>query len=271
MNHYDHARKAGNRGDVWKHFALLSTVDARLREAGGDAPFRDRETPFRYRETHCGAGVFVLDRVGEWRQGIGAVLPVRGRLRSHPYFALVGDALAPDDVYLGSWRLVARLLQDRGARFRMRLTDTSTAVSDQIWFELGRLLLPPAIEFLQLDGFDALAEGAGDDLVLIDPPFRPAQRDWLRCRKAAARLTAAGASYLLWYPVYGPGHPERLIAAAAAPGFELLWAAVERPSRRQKGCGLVAGGRCAAILEAARGELEELAALLGGRLEVRRP
>lgn len=264
MAPYDHSRKAGNRSDVWKHFALLTAVDGLRRPAGSSEPFR-------YRETHAGTGAFVLGRIGEWRHGIGAILPVTGDLRGHPYFSLVGDAVEPGDVYLGSWRLVARHLQDRRVPFRLRLTDSSTDVSHRIWFEIDRRRLPPEVEFRQLDGYDDLRHRSGDDLTLIDPPFKPAQRDWLRCRQAAERLAARGESYLLWYPVFGPGHPGRLVAAAGVPAFELRWAAADRASRSLKGCGLVAGGRTAGVLEAARGRLEMLAALLGGRLAVRRP
>ena len=42
---YDHARKAGNRGDVWKHAVLVALTDAITTDSSS----------FRYVESHAGA------------------------------------------------------------------------------------------------------------------------------------------------------------------------------------------------------------------------
>lgn len=264
MSIYEHARKAGNRGDVWKHFALLTVLDRSLADRA--------DAPFQYRESHAGTGRFELRGTGEWRQGIGKVLPAADNLRAHPYFRIVGETLHAGDQYLGSWRLVARHLESEGVPFRMSLNDTSSAVSNLIWSEIERGELPPAIDFQQLDGFDELENESAADLILIDPPYKPAYRDWWRARKAAALLAERAASYLVWYPIHWPTHPERLVVAAGAPGYEVRWRPMgEKPSKTLKGCGVLAGGATAEALEAAREELAELASLMGGQLAVRRP
>lgn len=265
MTDYDHTKKAGNRGDVWKHFALLTVVDGLIDRQG-------LGHTFRYRETHAGAGSFMLGAAGEWRQGLGEILPVRGPLRRHPYFELVGDRVDVGSLCRGSWRLVLARFDTRGVRCRMRLTDTSDTVSHQVWYELERRYLPPTVEFLHSDGFADLEHDAGSDLTLVDPPYHPTQRDWREGRGAAALLAERGENYLLWYPVFWSTNPQELVAAAGVPGYEIRWAPLgQRASRRPKGCGLVAGGAAGEILEAASGDLESLAALFGGELAVRRP
>ena len=60
---YDHSRKAGNKGDVWKHFTLVTVVD-RL----------GVKDSFRYVDVHSGAPSYELGQTGEWTRGIAAVL-----------------------------------------------------------------------------------------------------------------------------------------------------------------------------------------------------
>ncbi len=72
---YDHARKAGNRGDVWKHFTLVSVIDSL------DVPER-----FRYVDLHSGAPIHDLRPGGEWKSGIGTILTECRALTRHGYF-----------------------------------------------------------------------------------------------------------------------------------------------------------------------------------------
>src|SRR4051794_32128615 len=57
---YNHSRKAGNQGDVWKHFLLLSALAETLRPGA----------KYLYRESHAGASAHILPERGEWRRGI---------------------------------------------------------------------------------------------------------------------------------------------------------------------------------------------------------
>lgn len=260
---YEHSKKAGNAADVWKHFVLLTVVEGLTASPPARA--------FHYRETHCGAGGYALGPAGEWRQGIGRILPVAGDLAGHPYFRFVGERPAPGDGYPGSWRLVARLLEERRVRYRMTLCDTSPSVHDRLCAEIAAGRVPATVDFHATDGYRELRRSPAADLTLIDPPYRPARRDWLRGRTSSALLTERGESYLLWYPIFWPTQPQRMVEAAAAPSLEVQWLPLGRSSSQTlKGCGMVAGGRTAAILEAARPRLGELAELLGGRFSVRR-
>ena len=259
---YQHAKKAGNPADVWKHFVLLTVLEKSISGLRAGA--------FHYLETHAGAGVYPLGRLGEWRQGIGRVLPVPEPLADHPYFRYTGDCSQPGVVYPGSWRLAARLLTEHGVSYRMSLFDRAHSVRDQVRAGILAGRLPAGFEIQVRDGYKELEKSQLADLTLIDPPYRPAQRDWLRGSLAAALLSERGGDYLLWYPIFWPTHPERLVAAAKAPAFEVHWRPMGRsPTQTLKGCGLVAGGRSASTLAAARPRLEAVAALLDGELVVR--
>lgn len=60
---YHHSRKAGNRGDVWKHAVLVALMDAITADSDS----------FRYVESHAGVPLHDLKPGGEWRHGAGAV------------------------------------------------------------------------------------------------------------------------------------------------------------------------------------------------------
>ncbi|MCK9564326.1 MAG: 23S rRNA (adenine(2030)-N(6))-methyltransferase RlmJ, partial [Bacteroidales bacterium] len=68
MLSYRHAFHAGNHGDVLKHLVLVHCLTYLTR----------KPAPLLYVDTHAGAGGYRLDsgaalKVGEYRQGIGAV------------------------------------------------------------------------------------------------------------------------------------------------------------------------------------------------------
>ena len=68
---YRHAFHAGNFADVVKHALLVWLLDALAR----------KPRPFLVLDTHAGAGFTDLDaepatRTGEWRAGIGRLLPL---------------------------------------------------------------------------------------------------------------------------------------------------------------------------------------------------
>jgi hypothetical protein len=61
---YNHSRKAGNRGDVWKHAILMMIADT--------IPIRNDE--FHWLEAQAGAPIHRLQAGGEWQRGIGAIV-----------------------------------------------------------------------------------------------------------------------------------------------------------------------------------------------------
>ena len=114
---YDHKRKAGNRGDVWKHFWLCELV-ARLAA--------DRSGKVSVLDTHCGAGVYRQDETEGWAQGIGRF--GKETLASLGLFGKTLRRHLAEGRYLGSWLLVAEILADRGVDFSIRGCDVSADV-----------------------------------------------------------------------------------------------------------------------------------------------
>ncbi len=262
---YDHYRKAGNPGDVWKHFILLSVVEALVEE--GATPGR----VFRYMETHCGAPRHRLGENGEWRNGVGAVLPPIASLGNHPYLQVLSKDVGVGKDYPGSWALVAQHLRTLAIPYKLNLYDTSNAVATSIAQDYSSAFADD-MEFLQSDGFSAVEASDQQNLVLIDPPYTPdADADWRACHAAARSLNGRNIPYLIWYPVFFPTKPQELVDAAGWPGFEVSWAHIgSKPSQNMMGCGVIAAFTCAKILASITGALEAIAGALRGRFEIRR-
>jgi 23S rRNA (adenine2030-N6)-methyltransferase len=260
---YQHSKKAGNKGDVWKHFILLECVDRLLREND------DRSCTFEYWETHCGEGSYTLGPKGEWRSGIGKFLPAKGSLANHPYFRLLGAPLCPNSVYPGSWRLVGMYLENRKIPFKMYLFDISEDVANTISSDQKEDRIWPTVMFRQEEGFSALQFCGNPDLLFIDPPYK-ARTDWRRCKLAGLELNKKDTPFLIWYPVFWDTEPDRLVKEVQSPGYEVIWASMgPKPSQNLKGCGMLAGGAMGRVLEESRCQLRELAQALGGELSVR--
>ena len=253
---YDHARKAGNRGDVWKHFILLAVIQALFEEA---------KTRFTFLETHAGAGEYNLNETGEWRSGIGRNEPLPSSLATQPYFVAEKASLA-DHRYLGSWLLVDRYLEDRRAPHKLVLFDSSSEVAARIQpVTKGKA----CSEFSMADGFDALNSCIPASLVMVDPPFQESN-DWKRSGMAAQEMAARRQPFVIWYPIFWPTRPADLVRTAEASGLEIMWASFSaKPSQNMKGCGMVLGGGAEQTTRSFQKHLGELAVWLGGRFEVR--
>ena len=95
---YDHSRKAGNRGDVWKHGVLVALAGIIAKHSG----------QFRYVESHSGAPVHQLKSENkEWKQGVGKAVGHSGR------YASAAKACVEGGRYPAGWVLVAEELSDR--------------------------------------------------------------------------------------------------------------------------------------------------------------
>jgi 23S rRNA A2030 N6-methylase RlmJ len=256
---YDHGRKAGNKGDVWKHFALISVVDGL---AVGQS--------FRYIDLHSGAPSYQLGESGEWKRGIAAVLNSRGSLGSHGYLE-VASKFAEKGTYLSSWRFVVERLAARCPHLDVVLTDTADAVAAR--YERSLSGLPPntSVRFEQSDGFRSIEFLAKADLVLIDPPFNPdAASEWRQTRVACASLLGRRIPFLAWYPLYSHSNPTKLVAGTGCSSWEVRWARIgPKPSQNIKGCGMLASADVGEILRDAEPELQMLASCLGGTLNKR--
>jgi 23S rRNA (adenine2030-N6)-methyltransferase len=206
---YRHVFHAGNFADVFKH-AILTRILLHLNE---------KPQPYRVIDTHAGAGLYDLsgslaNRTGEWRDGIGRLMPEGGA-------PAVGDLLKP--------LLDAVAAHNRSGK--LRTYPGSPAVALSVMRPQDRLtaceLEPHAAAALtrnlhgdkrataiEIDGFAALkaylppAERRG--LVLIDPPFEDKEEfsRLVAVLEAALRKWPTGI-YAIWYPVKD----------AAAPAF----------------------------------------------------
>jgi 23S rRNA A2030 N6-methylase RlmJ len=92
---YNHARKAGNRGDVWKHAILMLIADS--------IPIRNDE--FHWLEGHAGAPIHRLHLGGEWQRGIGSILTTKNLA----YVTRAADFVRKG-LYPAGWLLAAERL-----------------------------------------------------------------------------------------------------------------------------------------------------------------
>ena len=226
---YNHSRKAGNRGDVWKHSVLVALADA-MRGNGG---------PFRYVECHAGAPIHELSENGEWRSGAGTV--TRTPCGDCRYAAVARDWLARKR-YPASWVFVADRLARRFQHVEIDLFDSSSHVTAQ-YGASGALCIPNNVRwrFHQADGYVEAARLNTADLVFLDPPYSPdAQKDWLRLRRACQSLMSHRLTFAAWYPFYWPTRPEELRDSTACEAWEVTWAPCgPKPGQNLKGCGML--------------------------------
>ncbi len=250
---YDHSKKAGNFGDVWKH-AVLVSLARRLPEAAR----------FRYAESHSGGPCHRLQQSGEWQSGIGKVL-ARGDDGEHPYLGVARQHV--DKLrYPAGWVFFACALAPRVTRLSVNLCDLSSDVAGQ-YSSLPAHLYPDnvSVEFSRVDGYSHL-EGVEVDLVFLDPPFHPdADADWNAVGNTCLKLRQRGVPFLAWYPFYWPSRPRDLVEATSESGWEVAWAASgEKPSQNLKGCGVLVSSSLVPTLESARQELQNIARRMNG-------
>ncbi len=219
---YRHAFHAGNFADVLKH-AVLARILVYLTR---------KESPFRFIDTHAGAGRFDLaskeaKRSPEWREGIARVLtgrppaPVAELLR--PYL----EAIGPHDVegrplsYPGSPAIAQNLLR---AQDRLALCEANPDEREALIAALGR---DRRLGVVGTDGYVALnaylppKERRG--VVLIDPPFEAPDEAAAveRALKRALTKWPTGI-YIAWRPIREAkvdAHFLNSIAALGAPNI----------------------------------------------------
>lgn len=254
---YDHSRKAGNQGDVWKHFLLLSAFSKALPPKAG----------FLYRESHAGAPTHVLGERGEWRRGIGRVLPAAADLEATPYLQQFPSSIGPGYSYPSSWSQVAEYARSQGRSVTLELFDTSEEVSQAVG-DQGE-----SVRFSRSDGFESILRSPPADLTLIDPPYHPiAKQDWANVRRCISSLLEQRARWLVWYPIFSHTNPSLLVQHASLPGFEVMWHRVgPKPSQLLKGCGVVADRLTSSEFEAQQPVLLSMSERLGGEFHLRLP
>ncbi|HZR07867.1 MAG TPA: 23S rRNA (adenine(2030)-N(6))-methyltransferase RlmJ [Myxococcales bacterium] len=246
---YDHARHAGNAGDVLKQAALIALLEAMVRDPA----------TLTYVETHAGAGVYPLGSAGEWGDGVLRVWNARSGLLGR-YAEIVRGFSAPGATRPGSVPgspLVARALLREGDPMVLHEIDPGSA-------SVRRRTLPRA-DVRERDGLSGVAElGQTRAFVLIDPPYTRKQ-EWTDAARAMARI--AGTPAALWYPVKALTRPRALLQELAKLGVhgvavELHWTPLRLKRDRLNGAGLVLVGVPPEAIAAICAALPDLGAAL---------
>jgi 23S rRNA (adenine2030-N6)-methyltransferase len=215
---YRHAFHAGNFADVLKH-AVLARVLVYLTR---------KESPFRFIDTHAGAGRYDLvseeaKRSPEWRDGIGRVLnallpePVAELLR--PYLKAVGpyDAEGRPLLYPGSPAIAQVLMRPQD---RIALCEANQHEREALVAALGhdrRLSIVRTDGYVALNAYLPPAERRG--VVLIDPPFEaPDEANAAKRALERALRKWPGGTYILWRPIRDVRADSRFLNAIGALG-----------------------------------------------------
>jgi 23S rRNA (adenine2030-N6)-methyltransferase len=261
---YRHAFHAGNHADVLKHLVLTLV----LRYMNG------KDKPYRYVDTHGGAGGYSLEgryaqKKGEYAQGIGRLwgrddLPAAVA----DYVALVRDFNSGGVLrqYPGSPAIARMLLRPKDQLRAFELHPTDHRILEAYLAEVH------GAEVKNADGFDGLKSQLPPStrraLVLIDPSYE-GNGDYGRVvatlREALQRF--AEGVYMVWYPqvqkVEAAQLPRRL-EALAPKGWLHARLTVQRPD--SLGFGLAGSG--VFIANPPYTLHDELAALLPWLVEV---
>ncbi len=240
---YRHAFHAGNFADVFKH-ALLARILTHLAQ---------KETPFRYMDTHAGIGLYSLawdeaKRTGEADGGVRAYdnAERQGALAElfAPYDrALAAARAASRQGYPGSPMVASSLLrrQDKLSLAELHPEDARAL--------LKRMAHDRRATIREMDGWQALKawlpppERRG--VVLVDPPFEAAD-EFSRMAGALAdayRRWPTGM-FAVWYPIKDWRETDRFrraVAALAIPKTLRLELTVDAdaPNGRFAGTGLI--------------------------------
>jgi len=212
---YRHGFHAGNFADVVKHAVLARALVALKR----------KDAPFRYIDTHAGAGRYSLtdpmaERSPEWRDGIARLLraprslDIQGLLA--PYLATIGEPDADGGIanYPGSPAIAQRLLRRQDV---LALCERNPEEALALRGHLGRdsrVRISTADGYVALNAYVPPKERRG--LVLIDPPFEAeTERERLTdAARNAVRKWPQGC-YLIWRPIKDRAEDRRLLAQFA--------------------------------------------------------
>lgn len=216
---YRHAYHAGNHADVLKHLVLASCLE-----------YLDRkETPYRYVDTHAGAGAYDLSsgygaEREEWRDGTERLRAfVADSRNGEPPSAVLRyldmvDAFRSIEggvSYPGSPAIAATFLRtaDRATLFELHPADHATLEA--------RFAGDDRIQVRKADGLTGLRSllppPSRRGLVLIDPSYEVKDEYGLVVETVADALDRfATGVYVIWYPILereeAQSLPDRLFA-----------------------------------------------------------
>ena len=215
---YRHAFHAGSFVDVLKH-AVLARILVYLTL---------KDAPFRFIDTHAGAGRYDLSsaearRAPEWRDGIARVLksspPAAVAGLIEPYLRAVGphDASGMPASYPGSPAIAQALMRPQD---RIALCEAHPEERAKLIAALGhdgRLSIVGTDGYVALNAYLPPKERRG--VALIDPPFEePAELR--RVEEALARAIGKWPTgvYVAWRPIRETKADARFLNAVAAIG-----------------------------------------------------
>jgi 23S rRNA (adenine2030-N6)-methyltransferase len=219
---YRHGFHAGNFADVFKH-AILARILGYMKR---------KQTPFRFIDTHAGAGRYDLAdeaarRSPEWRDGVARLVKTRPPAPVAALIAPYLEAIGPCDdegrpaSYPGSPALAQALLRPQD---RIALSEANPEERAALIAALGR---DGRLSIVGVDGYVALNAYAPPKerrgVVLIDPPYEEPDES----ARVEAALTRAlhkwpRGVYALWRPIKSAAddaHFRNALAALAAPAM----------------------------------------------------
>lgn len=236
-NEYLHAFHAGNVGDVWKHIVLLAVLSELAKGS----------SPISAIDCYAGAGQYKLPSVGEWGEGIGALLKAEGLqidAATERYLKLVGPRISSERIYNGSPLLIESLLRPQDS---LRCFEINADARAQL-----KLAASAKTEVLESDGLAGLlaaaraAESAKTSLfALVDPPW-VRKDDWQSIPRAVqeAWQICSAATLLLWYPIKSYTRVNAMVksfqdARIPVAVLDLITTPLEQQKNRLNGSGLL--------------------------------
>ena len=226
---YRHEFHAGNFADVLKHVFLVRIL----------LYLRRKEKPFRYIDTHAGAGLYDLNgpdaaRSGEAREGFSGCSKTRTHGAAHfsaawdllePYVTAVRTAGAPQ-IYPGSPLIAKSLLRPQDKAI---FCEMAPKAAQSLRWAVAR---DDRVKTIEIDGYTGLKaftpppERRG--LVLIDPPFeRRDEYERIFDTLNAALKKWPDGIFMIWQPVKEPDVVNSFCRAVSG--------AAEKPARRPAG------------------------------------
>lgn len=199
---YRHAFHAGNFADVFKHAILTGLIES----------IKAKQTPFRYFDTHAGAGRYDLrseaaNKTREHEAGVQRLLDaVRLPSMLHIYLNLVralnaGNKTRDIAIYPGSPLLASLLMRDNDRATLCEVQPEEAAQLKKLFAGDARIGVHERDGYTALDALLPPPERRG--LVLIDPPFEAQEGEFDAIEAALTQALGKwpGGIYSIWYPI----------------------------------------------------------------------
>lgn len=202
---YRHQTKAGNHGDLLKHWVLLEVLES----------LTSTDSLIEYLDSHAGAGSYPLDKEAQSR----AVLKVLASDLAG--LDRLNSAFQPSlkkGLYPGSPMLVSRAVPEGS---ELRLFELIPEVKNMLVNAMSDV---PECQVVQGDGFEGVSEHSfkktRQGLVLIDPPYE-AQSDYSAALNCILNLQRKNpqATVMLWCPVFKRSQVNELVNNICAAGI----------------------------------------------------